>query len=82
MSVDTQQKRMSAVNPACPWRGPMIDPTEIGFFRPHRAAADFMYSFNASTGAHYGEVRVTYARYGRMEVYPARHGSVRVAPGQ
>lgn len=81
MAIDSQQKRMSAVNPSCPWRGPMVDATQIGF-RTKRAAADYMYSHWVSTGCHYGELRVTMKRFGNLEVRPARGGSVRVAPSQ
>ncbi len=44
MAVDTAQKRMSAISPSCPWRGPMVDATESGFDKGNRQAADFMYS--------------------------------------
>lgn len=27
MALDTLQEWMSAINPACPWRGPMVDPS-------------------------------------------------------
>lgn len=42
--IDTRQKRMSAMNPASPWRGPMVDATEAGFGGGNRQAANFMYS--------------------------------------
>ena len=44
MAVDTVQKRMSAMNPACPWRGPLVDATESGFSKGNRQAADYAYS--------------------------------------
>lgn len=45
MALDTAQKRMSAMNPACPWRGPLVDATESGGFSVgNRQAAAFMYS--------------------------------------
>ena len=41
--MDTQQKRMSAMHLACPWRGPSVLPTgSIG--QAQRQATDFMYS--------------------------------------
>lgn len=44
MPVDSRQKRMSAMNLACPWRGPMVDATESGTTQGNRQAAAFMYS--------------------------------------
>lgn len=44
MALDTRQKRMSALHPASPWRGPMVDATETGFTAGNRQAADFLYS--------------------------------------
>jgi hypothetical protein len=44
MSLDTAQKRMSAINIGCPWRGPMIAAIEAGFDSGARAAAAFLYS--------------------------------------
>lgn len=44
MAMDTMQKRMSAMNPMCAWRGPMVDATEAGFSAGNRAAADYAYS--------------------------------------
>ena len=44
MAVDSKQKRMSAFNHRCPWRGPMVDPTEAGFDAGNRQAAAFQYS--------------------------------------
>lgn len=50
MALNSMQKRMSAMNPACPWRGPLEDATEAGFNVGNRQAADFMYS-GISSGA-------------------------------
>jgi len=44
MAIDTAQKRMSAINPRCPWRGPMVAAAEAGFSVGNRQAAAFMYS--------------------------------------
>jgi len=44
MPVDTRQKRMAAMNLASPWRGPLVDATEVGFNAGNRAAADLLYS--------------------------------------
>ena len=44
MAIDTAQKRASAMNPASPWRGPMVAAAEAGFTQGNRQAADFMYS--------------------------------------
>ncbi len=44
MALNSRQKRMSALNPACPWRGPLVDAPEAGFSEGNRAAAVFMYS--------------------------------------
>ena len=44
MALDSVQKRMSALNPSCPWRGPLVDAAEAGFTEGNRAAAAFMYS--------------------------------------
>lgn len=51
MALDTKQKRMSAINPSSPWRGPFVDATESGFDVGNRQAADLMYSGIASTAA-------------------------------
>lgn len=48
MAVDTFQKRMSATHLSCPWRGPLVDATEVGFNVGNRQAADYMYSGIAS----------------------------------
>ena len=48
MAIDSQQKRMAAINLACPWRGPLVVASEPGFQIDNRAAAAFMYSL-AST---------------------------------
>lgn len=44
MALDTRQRRMAALNPACPWRGPLVDASEAGFGKAARAAASFYYS--------------------------------------
>ncbi len=44
MAIDTAQKRASAMNPASPWRGPMVAAAEAGFTQGNRQAVDFMYS--------------------------------------
>lgn len=51
MAMDTRQKRMSAMHPASPWRGPMVDATESGFTQGNRQAAAFMYSGILAGGA-------------------------------
>ena len=50
MALDTQQDRMSAMNVACPWRGPLVDATEAGFNVGNRQAGAFFYS-GISSGA-------------------------------
>lgn len=47
MSIDTQQKRMSALNPSSPWRGPLVDAPAAGFDISSRAAAMFLYGLIA-----------------------------------
>ena len=49
MALDSMQKRMSAMNHSCPWRGPLVDATEVGFDVGNRQAAVFMASSIAST---------------------------------
>ncbi|HSG69802.1 MAG TPA: hypothetical protein VLA12_05275 [Planctomycetaceae bacterium] len=44
MAIDSKQKRMSAMNLACPWRGPVVDATESGTTQGNRQAAAFYYS--------------------------------------
>jgi len=44
MALDTMQKRMSAMNHSSPWRGPLVDATEVSFNVGNRQAACFMYS--------------------------------------
>lgn len=44
MAVDSRQKRMSAMNLMCPWRGPMVDATESGTTQGNRQAAAYLYS--------------------------------------
>ena len=36
MALDDRQKRMSALNPSCPWRGPLVDAPEVGFTQGNR----------------------------------------------
>lgn len=48
MAIDSRQKRMSAMNPGCPWRGPLVDATESGFSVGNRQAAAYLYSGIAS----------------------------------
>ena len=44
MAIDSRQKRMSAMNHGSPWRGPLVDATEVGFGVGNRAAACWLYS--------------------------------------
>lgn len=44
MAIDSLQKRMSAMNPSCPWRGPLVAAGDTAFTQGNRQAADFMYS--------------------------------------
>lgn len=44
MALDTKQKRMSAMDLAAPWRGPLVDAPEAGFTQGNRQAADLLYS--------------------------------------
>ena len=44
MAIDSFQKRMSATNISCPWRGALVDATEAGFNVGNRAAAMYFYS--------------------------------------
>ncbi len=44
MALDSMQKRMSAISPGSPWRGPMVDATESGFTQGNRQAAAYLYS--------------------------------------
>lgn len=41
--LDTMVKRGSGINPACPWRGPMVF-AFITFDQDDRQAADYMYA--------------------------------------
>lgn len=50
MALDTRQKRMSAMNLACPWRGPLVNAPDPGFTQGNRQAADFMYSGILASG--------------------------------
>lgn len=64
MAIDTRQKRMSAINPACPWRGPMVVPTGSAS-QAIRQAANFMYSgidSGAAAGPYQERVWVANAR--------------------
>lgn len=42
MALDTKQKRMAAMNPASPWRGPMVDAPETGTTQGNRQAMLFL----------------------------------------
>lgn len=44
MSIDSAQKRMSAMTPRCVWRGSRVDATETDFNAGNRRAANFSYS--------------------------------------
>lgn len=44
MAFDTEQKRMSAMLPGMPFRGPLVDASEVGFTQGNRQAAAYMYS--------------------------------------
>ena len=44
MAMDSKQKRMSAMNVSCPWRGPLVDAPETGTTVGNRQAAAFLYS--------------------------------------
>lgn len=48
MAITTLQQRMSALNPACPWRGVLVNAALTGFPAAERASADYMYSRAAS----------------------------------
>lgn len=62
MAIDSAQKRMSALNPASPWRGPLVDAAESGFEAGNRAAAVFLYSGLVSSVAGInGPIRVVAA---------------------
>lgn len=51
MAIDSKQKRMSAINISAPWRGAMVDATEVGFTQGNRQAAAYMYSGILAGGA-------------------------------
>jgi hypothetical protein len=51
MAIDTKQKRMSALHPGSPWRGPLVDATESGFTQGNRQAAAGLYSGILAGGA-------------------------------
>jgi hypothetical protein len=44
MAIDNRLKRMSAMNPNCPWRGPLVDAGQAGFVQDSRRAAVVLYS--------------------------------------
>lgn len=44
MPLDTRQDRMSAMLLGVPWRGALVDATEVGSNAGNRAAGAFMYS--------------------------------------
>ena len=50
MALDTAQKRMSAIAPGCPWRGPLVASAEAGFTEGNRRAAAFLYSGLSAAG--------------------------------
>lgn len=72
MAIDTAQKRMSAINPACPWRGPMVDATESGFGAGNRGAAAFQYSMLFEAGGGGSSAPIGY--------FPHRHFTLRYFP--
>lgn len=43
MAIDTEQKRFSAINPGCPWRGVNVWAPDTGFTRGNRAAGAYLY---------------------------------------
>jgi len=44
MAIDSKQKRMSAIMPLMPFRGPLVDAIEVGFTQGNRQASIYMYS--------------------------------------
>ena len=72
MALDSAQKRMSAISPACPWRGPLVDATESGFSATNRGAAAFLYGglFTESGGG--SSAAIGY--------FPHRHFAIRYFP--
>lgn len=44
--MDTMQRRMSAMNPASPWRGPMVEATTAGFTESNRRGALWLYGLS------------------------------------
>ena len=51
MALDIAQDRMAALNPACPWRGAMVDATIASFTAGNRQAAAYLYSGIAAEAA-------------------------------
>lgn len=72
MAIDTAQKRMSAINPACPWRGPMVDAAESGFGAGNRGAAAYQYSMLFEAGGGGSSAPIGY--------FPHRHFTLRYFP--
>lgn len=50
MAIDTEQKRMSSVHVAMPWRGQMVRAADSGVTQGNRQAAAGFYSGILSTG--------------------------------
>lgn len=71
MAIDSAQKRMSAISPACPWRGPMVDSTESGFGVGNRGAAAFLYS---------GVLAESSGSTAAIGFFPHRHFTLRYFP--
>ena len=67
MAIDTVQKRMSALMPGLPFRGPLVDATESGFSKGNRQAADYHYSGIEAAGGI--PVPVFVHSYRRRRVY-------------
>ncbi len=44
MAIDSKQKRMSAIMPLMPFRGPLVDAIEVGFTQGNRQASIYTYS--------------------------------------
>lgn len=75
MAIDTAQKRMSAINPACPWRGPLVDATESGFSATNRGAAAFLYGglFGESGGGSSAAIGYFPHRQFAIRYFPDRY---------
>lgn len=56
MAIDTRQKRMSAISPACTWRGCLVDATETGFTRGNRQSALYLYAGTIAVGPRRSQV--------------------------